>query len=468
VIDCEQMSNCTEALAISLVPVENAMGIEIVMEWEDPDQDLDLHVVQVNSLDNRVTCETSYSNMDGCKDTSLNHNIKSGGESEVISIRNVEANARFTYMVFAEDSSINGTLLESSDGVTVTVTDGVVANIEDLSLENVVSGTRYWFVGCIKLVGNTFRFENVDKFSRESPSTTNRLHCDNLFKQIISEPEKEPFCPNADISVRVRNGLTNEIVSTATVSVIKMSDTDEDIITDGLSVDVDGQAATHINENGHYIIKVEAEGFVSNERDLQVSCNITSCEECKPGALIPLSPTLSPDTMRLSLSWAPLPKDLDLQVYRRTWNDWDDSCRTSYSKKTGCVTAVFDLDNTKGGEHGAETITINTISEQDDNVYMVFVDNFYDSKFEEFRNSEAHISMTDGIVSHSIDFQPTDYNNEKFWLAGCIRFNDGSYEFMPLNVFFNTRPSEEVPDMCLENFGYQAPTTKKPWYKFWG
>ena len=121
----------------------------------------------------------------------------------------------------------------------------------------------------------------------------------------------------------------------------------------------------------------------------------------------------------------------------------------------------------RGGNNGAETISIKEIGNQDDNVYMVFVQD-YSGETEQFKTSEAHISSTDGKVSHSIDLQPISYKSEQYWLAGCIRFQDGSYEFMPLNVFFNSRPSDEVPDMCLENFGYQAPTTNKPWYKFWG
>ena len=123
VLECETYSNCSLPLAVSLVPIEHAMGIQIILEWEDLNQDLDLHVLAVNSLDPRVSCETSASNMDGCKDISLNHNKREGGDSEVVSISNVAANSRFTYMVFADDSSINGPLLGFTDGITVTVTD---------------------------------------------------------------------------------------------------------------------------------------------------------------------------------------------------------------------------------------------------------------------------------------------------------------------------------------------------------
>ena len=328
-IACDTSENCSVPVSVSLLSEDQAQGIEVLLEWENTDQDLDLHVVQVNSLDTRISCETSYSNMEGCKDTSLNHNTKAGGESEIISIKNVAANSRFTHMVFVEDNSIMEPLLKHSEGVTVTVTDGAVASIEDLSLEEVEDGSKYWFVGCIKLVGESFEFVSVGKFSRVSPSSSSKLHCDSLFKHRSGAGAEEPFCPNVDVTVKVRNGLTNQIVANATVSVIKISEDDEEIITEGLAVDHDGQAATLVHRNGNYTIKVEADGFITTERELEVSCDISACDQCRPGAFIPLSPNLEADTMRLSLSWGRKPMDLDLQVFRRTWTDWDDSCRHS-------------------------------------------------------------------------------------------------------------------------------------------
>ena len=313
-LNCESFVDCSIPVTASLVPISEAMGIQVILEWEDVSQDLDLHVLQVNGLDSRVSCETSHSNMNGCKDVSLNHNLKEGGDSEVISIHNVAANSRFSYMVFAEDNSIHGPLFGFSDGITVTVTDGVVANIEDFDYEAVEVGTKFWFVGCIKPVGDTYVFEAVDQFSRENPASSNRLLCDNLFKETIVAPTKEPFCRNVDLVVKVRNSLTNQLVQNSTVSVIRVSEEEEVIITEGLAVDTDGQAATLINENGQYSIKVEAEGYISNERNLKVACNISECTACSPNAFIPLSPVLEPGTMRISLSWGAKPLDLDLQV----------------------------------------------------------------------------------------------------------------------------------------------------------
>merc|ERR1711972_358340 len=144
--------------------------------------------------------------------------------------------------------------------------------------------------------------------------------------------------------------------------------------------------------------------------------------------------------MRLSLSWGAKPLDLDLQVYRRTHNDWDDSCRTSYQQKTGCRYAVLDLDNTKGGEKGSETIPLNSIPEQADNVYMVFVNNFVTSKSEEFKNSQAHIGITDGIMSHSIDMKIT----AEMKSTGLLVASDS--EMVPMNLCLST-PSSMIDQM---------------------
>jgi len=409
--------------------------------------------------------------MEGCKDTRLNHNIRQGGDgaSEIVKISNVAANSRFTYMVFAKDSSIEGPGLSTTEQeVTVTVTDGVTANIENMPLGSADTGSEYWFVGCLELVGETFNLQTVSEFSRESPALNNKLYCDSLFKQNNLGTTQPPFCPNVDMSVKVRNGLTNDMVPGAKVSVIRVEDDQEVIITEGSEVNVDGLTAAHVNQNGHYIVKVEAEGFIASEREIVVDCVLTDCDTCKPGAFVPLSPALEAGTLRFSLSWAEKPMDLDLYAYRRNWRDWDQSCETSYRKKTGCNVATLDLDNTRGGNNGAETITLKDVESQQDNVYMILVNNYVASKSAEFKHSEAHVTITNGIVSHNLDLNPADHDAENWWLAGCLRFNGDSYEFMALDVFFDSKPSEEVSDMCLENFGYNAPTTERPWYQFWG
>merc|ERR1712110_1255284 len=247
-----------------------------------------------------------------------------------------------TYMIFAKDSSVNGPSLSSTEQeVTVTVTDGVTANIENMPLSTADTGSQYWFVGCLELVGESFNLQTVSEFSRESPELSNKLYCDSLFKQSNLGTTQPPFCPNTDMSVKVRNGLTNDLVPGAKVSVIRVEEDEEVIITEGAEVNADGMTAALVNQNGHYIVKVEAEGFIAAEREIAVDCVLTECDRCKPGAFVPLSPVMERGALRFSLSWGEKPMDLDLYSYRRNWRDWDQNCETYYMKKTGCNVAPW-------------------------------------------------------------------------------------------------------------------------------
>ena len=470
-VNCEG-PDCQVGLSVSMLPKFMAGGIEILLDWGEGTQDLDLHVVQVNSLDTRIACETFSNNMNGCKDTALNHNIRQGGVegSEIVKISNVAANSRFTYMLFAVDNSVSGASLSASQA-TITITDGSVAMIEDIPSfdDGTVAGTKYWFAGCLEIVGESFNYAKVDKFSRESPYVTEKLYCDNLFKKKSRATPMEPFCENVDMQVIVHDSMTNAAVEDASVSIIRLENDTEQFITEGSTPDENGLTTSRIIQNGKYLVKIESNGYIASKRDLEVNCDTTQCDDCNPSILVPISPLLEPDTMRLTLSWSEKPKDLDIYAYRRTWSDWSKSCLTSYRKKTACKTATLDLDNTQGGSKGAETITFQGVSNQQDTVYMIFVQNYgsYPSA-EEFKSSSAHISFTDGLVSSNVDFDAASYNGEKNWVAGCLKIVGNSFEFLPLNVFFNTQPDEEVPDMCLDSFGFESPTTKKPWYKFWG
>merc|ERR1712154_49881 len=71
----------------------------------------------------------------------------------------------------------------------------------------------------------------------------------------------------------------------------------------------------------------------------------------------------------------------------------------------------------RGGNNGAETITLNQVESQQDNVYMIFVNNYLASKVEEFKVSEAHVTITDGVVSHNLDLHPGSHENENWWLS---------------------------------------------------
>ena len=113
---------------------------------------------QVDMTDNRATCETFFNNMIGCKDTSLNHNMKQGGinGSETVTIKQVTSNSMMSYMVFADDNSLTGSTLGTSKA-DITVTDGTNTVKETIPefTEDTVAGARYWLAGCVQNVGET-------------------------------------------------------------------------------------------------------------------------------------------------------------------------------------------------------------------------------------------------------------------------------------------------------------------------
>ena len=57
------------------------------------------------------------------------------------------------------------------------------------------------------------------------------------------------------------------------------------------------------------------------------------------------------------------------------------------------------------------------------------------------------------------------FNGEEHWVVGCIEMVGASYEFAPVNVFLNSKPDEEVPNLCLEKFGHEVSTEASyAWY----
>ena len=224
------------------------------------------------------------------------------------------------------------------------------------------------------------------------------------------------FCPNMKMDVKVRNGINNELVSNAFVTVInlpnkKSKDEKEEGEEDGFkdSYDVaeegdflmaktqvteEGEAVALVSSNGLFLVKVEASGFITFERELDLDCNPSDCDACLEdlNIFVPLSPMMEDDiSVRFSLSWGEKPQDLDLHSYRKSWKD-STECETWYSHKK-CDLMVLDLDNTKGGDNGAETITLKKDESQLDKIMMISV-HLYKGTHQEFKDSNPHFFIT--------------------------------------------------------------------------
>merc|ERR1712142_199704 len=388
VVNCQD-SDCQTDVLVSMLPTNQDNQIQILLKWGDGAEDLDLHVIKVDKNDNRATCETFFNNMNGCKDTSLNHNMKQGGinGSETVTIRQVTSNSMMSYMVFADDNSLTGSSLGTSQA-DITVTDGtntIKETIPDFT-EDTVAGARYWLAGCVQIVGETFHYVPVNRFSRETPD---KLFCDNLLKNTVPTTS-EPFCANTVLNIAVHSSLTNLPVQNVSTSVIITKDDTQQTVAESANPDEEGIVKVPISQNGQYVVKVEGPGYIAAKESVNVDCDIARCRDCSPVLLVPVSPLLAPGEVRLTMSWGERPLDLD--VYAQQKN-------------------------------------INT---------------------EEFRSSGVHLTMTNGQVTSSVSMDADRFNGEEHWVAGCVRMVGSSYEFTPVNVFLNSKPDEEIPNLCLE------------------
>jgi len=486
---------CVTEIEISVLPKPSNLSLQIALNWGQSSsqlmsgralstysdtQDLDLHLLQIDRHDTRMSCETYYSNLEGCQDTNLNQNVPEGGsQREIITINDIMSQSgKASYMLFVDDNSVSGPNLFTS-GARVVITDGETTRIQDISEDqgDAAAGARFWLAGCIEIVGDSFKFVPAKKYSRVSPMEIDKFFCHNLFLNGGVTERDEPFCPNVEMKITLRNSLNNEDILDSDVSVVYEEGINEFAVASGVVPEHGtGVVKVPITKNGHYIIRAEAEGFVPSREEYKVECEMNACGDCRLQLLVALSPSLAPGELRMVLGWADKPKDLDIYVMRRNINSWASHCITYHGHRRGCSEATLDLDNTAGGNNGVETITIHDIPSNRDNVYMIFVQHFgYNRITEEFGRSLAKIKITDGAKISSVELEPATYSQEKHWVAGCLKLTGDSYEFSPINIFLNDRPDDQVPDLCLDTFGMSttttttpAPrttTTKKPWYR---
>ena len=200
----------------------------------------------------------------------------------------------------------------------MTVTDKQSTRVEDMPglSDDSVAGSRYWLVGCLQLSGDSYNFVPVNTFTRESPVSSEKYFCHNLFQNGGAVPEPEPFCPNVEMKIAVHDVLTNADVTSSSASIVVKEGSNEFTVANGLSL-ADGYISTPISRNGVYNIRIDAEGYVSTREEYTVSCEINDCRSCQATFLVPLSSNLNAGELRMVLGWAEKPKDLDIYVFRR-------------------------------------------------------------------------------------------------------------------------------------------------------
>jgi len=210
-----------------------------------------------------------------------------------------------------------------------------------------------------------------------------------------------------------------------------------------------------ITEAGYYEIQVDGPGYISTRQSLSIDCHPADCDTCAPSIMIPLSPVLGENQLRLTLGGEHNLENLALYaVYR----DSMISCITTPDQTTDC-TGIERVTGANG--QGVETITFNQPSDDTPAVYTIFLEWTAPAGQEEetLAGTKAFVSLSDGSTTEEIKMKSSEYGGERHWLAGCLLLsgshNDPAYQLRPLNAYFSVRPDIEVPDLCLETFGLQ-------------
>jgi len=110
------------------------------------------------------------------------------------------------------------------------------------------------------------------------------------------------------------------------------------------------------------------------------------------------------------MGWRDTPRDLDIHVI-------GSSCHV-YHGNLECDTHSLDVDNTRGGQAGFETVTFHNVDNHRNKTYLVYIMD-WSNQPEQFSNSEAHIDIQDGIGSVRFNLQPSA-GVKRYWIAGCL------------------------------------------------
>ena len=272
--------------------------------------------------------------------------------------------------------------------------------------------------------------------------------CYNCNQDIQVSLEQE-FCSGKELKIIVKDTTTNEALEGAEIT--WSIETFQNLVKLGtFSADSNGTSMLPISSNGKYSAAITKPGYLSATLFHQVSVSLDQCPHFAPSQLVPLSPSLEPGCVRLSLIWGKEPADLDLYSFKVNSADTDDRCLTYFCDgKDPCGCASFDVDNTRGGEEGAETITYCGCNEsEDDFTHMVWVDDL-SGKGTSLLSSEARILVTDaGGATQEVQLVPGEQEAARYWLAGCLTTNYSSFSFTPLNQLSSVQPSEGMPLQC--------------------
>jgi len=449
---------CGTMVRITMLTFEEDGALRIKLNWDGLGRDLDIHLLQVETEEPREVCHTYWNNMGGCDDTELDQNVgmesvkKDNSLAETITVYHFAAKTPYSYLVYVDDNTATGANLSVVEPQLTMTQGNKIVSAQMPKLPTAHAGARYWLAGAIEVVGTSFRWVPAHAWFMETPNNKPGITIDNLLAQPTDGSEPD-FCEDIQLKVVLIDALTQEPVQ-ATASVVRVESGDEQVISEGVTADANGEIYLDISNGGRYEVQVEGAGYVATRKSVDVDCAPAYCTVCAPHITVPLSPALADDQLRLTLGGA---KNLDnLDIYA-VYRDESNICSATPTGKnpTRCP-GVDKVTGTDG--KGVETITFSQPKGETPSVYTVFVAWTAPAGQEakNFAETKAWVSLTDGSLTEDVEMKSDVYGGEIHWLAGCLLIGGGSdpaFQFRALNAFFSERPDEEMPDLCLETFG---------------
>merc|ERR1712112_708468 len=264
----------------------------------------------------------------------------------------------------------------------------------------------------------------------------------DLATVVLETSDGEPAEDPVVVTVITKNATNNEALSNVQVNYTLSNQTQDSIITDS-----NGQGEIHPRMDllpGIMVLTANVEGFEPAVVEVQISE-----EAISHPVTISLSPMLDPQTeMRLVMNWGQNPQDLDLHVLQIDRKSGKETCHTYYENKDGCSGLSLDVDNTKGGYAGAETITWD---DADDFLYLMYVHDWSHEPETHIVESEARIALylNKSGSPTTMEVPTTDTNTySRWWIIGCM---DGASSFVKLGLLSENEPS---PSLCNSNKKY--------------
>ena len=271
VFSCGAELHCKDELEIHLLPSTEPGSLQVSLLGLTQDE-MELHLVEINGDETTSFCQTFNRQPDSCKGT--NYSMISGGE--LISLSDPASRPLLTYMVFVKDTSTTSAGFGNHSNVRLEISYEGTAKNHQLSKVASSSYNTYWLAGCLKVVGEKFVFVEVDTFSRVSPLQLDRLTCVGLLKNQAAEVPF--FCPQVALTINIVESANRSAVDAMLTVVREDGDEEEE-------VDVPPTSSSNqipIKANGLYKIWASSPGYYNGFQEIKVDCDLSQCSQCQP------------------------------------------------------------------------------------------------------------------------------------------------------------------------------------------